>query len=56
MHTTDHTSPRKVFRSLQGGAAYDEPTTETTTYSLVFNEALYYGIKLDHSLINPNQV
>jgi hypothetical protein len=23
---------------------------------LVFNEALYYGTQLDHSLINPNQV
>ena len=25
-------------------------------YLLVFNESLYYGTKLDHSLINPNQV
>ena len=27
-----------------------------TTYILVINEALYYGNKLDHSLINRNQV
>ena len=26
------------------------------TYILVINEALYYGNKLDHSLINPNQI
>ena len=25
-------------------------------YILVFHEALYYGNKLDHSLINPNQL
>ena len=25
-------------------------------YILVFNEALFYGSKLDHSLINPNQL
>ena len=26
------------------------------TYILVFHESLYYGIKMQHSLINPNQV
>ena len=26
------------------------------TYILVINEALYYGNKLNHSLINPNQI
>ena len=26
------------------------------TFILVFNEALYYGETLDHSLINPNQL
>lgn len=26
------------------------------SYILIVNEALYYGMKLDHSLINPNQV
>ena len=27
-----------------------------TLFILVFNKALYYGTKLDHFLINPNQV
>jgi hypothetical protein len=31
------------------------PTTGTT-FILVFTEVLYYGTKLDHSLLNPNQV
>ena len=35
-------------------AWYD--TRSKQTYILVVNEALYYGNKLDHSLINPNQV
>jgi hypothetical protein len=47
--------PQEGVPIVVGGAAYDDPTTGTT-YILVFNEALYYGIKLDHSLINPNQV
>ena len=40
---------------VSGATAYDDPTTHTT-YILVFNEALYYGERLDHSLINPNQI
>jgi hypothetical protein len=47
--------PQEGVPIVAGGTAYDDPTTGTT-YILVFNEALYYGIKLDHSLINPNQV
>eukprot|EP00804_Cyclotella_cryptica_P027061 CCRYP_013688-RA/>CCRYP_013688-RA protein AED:0.40 eAED:0.40 QI:0/0/0/1/1/1/2/0/302 len=35
--------------------AYTHPATGTT-YILVFNEALYFGKSMDHSLINPNQV
>ena len=35
--------------------AYDDDATGQT-YILVFHEALYYGNKLDHSLINPNQL
>ena len=35
--------------------AYNCPRSHTT-YILVFNEILYYGTALDHSLINPNQV
>ena len=40
---------------VTGATAYDD-TTSGCTYILVFNEALYYGEKLDHTLINPNQV
>jgi hypothetical protein len=35
--------------------AYDDPDTGQT-YILVLNECLYYGTKLKHSLINPNQL
>ena len=40
---------------VSGATAYDDLGTNTT-YILVINEASYYGNKLDHSLINPNQV
>jgi len=40
---------------VTGATAYDCPVTQAT-YILVFHESLYYGTKLDHSLINPNQV
>ena len=35
--------------------AYDDPDTGQT-FILVLHECLYYGNKLDHSLINPNQL
>ena len=40
---------------ITGATAFDDPDTGTT-YILVFNESLYYGTRLDHSLINPNQM
>jgi hypothetical protein len=40
---------------VSGATAFDDPTTGTT-FILVFHESLYYGERLDHSLINPNQV
>ena len=40
---------------VSGATAWDDPITGQT-YILVVNEALYYGTKLDHSLINPNQI
>ncbi|KAI2511682.1 Reverse transcriptase (RNA-dependent DNA polymerase) [Fragilaria crotonensis] len=40
---------------VSAATAYDDPTTGDT-FVLFFNEALYYGTTLDHSLINPNQV
>ena len=40
---------------VSGATAWDDPITKQTVI-LVINEALYYGTKLDHSLINPNQI
>ena len=40
---------------VSGATAWDNPI-DNTTYILVFHEALYYGTKMDHSLINPNQI
>ena len=40
---------------VTAATAYDSPTTGET-YILIFNEVLWYGNKLDHSLINPNQL
>lgn len=40
---------------VSGATAWHDIRTKQT-YILVINEALYYGEKLDHSLINPNQV
>ena len=35
--------------------AYDNPE-DCCTYILEFNEGLWFGNRMDHSLINPNQV
>ena len=40
---------------VTGATAYDNPTTGET-YILLFNESLYYGTRMDHSLFNPNQI
>ena len=40
---------------VSGATAYDDPTSGTT-YILVFHESLYYGERLDHTLVNPNQL
>ena len=40
---------------VTGATAWDDPTSGET-FILVFHEALYYGAKLPHSLINPNQI
>ena len=39
--------------SVEGATAYDNLITHAT-FILVFYEALFYGKKLDHILINPN--
>ena len=40
---------------VSGATALDNPVTGKT-YILVINKDLYYGNKMDHFLINPNQV
>ena len=40
---------------VTGATAWDDPVTGET-YILVIHEALYYRKRLDHSLINPNQI
>ena len=40
---------------VSGATAWDDPITGQT-YILVINEGLYYGNKMGHSLINPNQI
>ena len=39
---------------VTGATAYDDE--DGTTFILIFHESLFYGKKLRHSLINPNQV
>ena len=40
---------------VTGATAYDDPISGRT-FILLFNEALYYGSRMDHSLFNPNQL
>ena len=40
---------------VTGATAYNDPTSGNT-FILLFNEALFYGNKMDHSLFNPNQM
>ena len=47
--------PLKGVPIVSIATVYDDLGTNTT-YILVVNEALYYGNKLEHSLINPDQV
>ena len=47
--------PKKNIPIVSGATAWRDEKTEEV-YILVFNESLYYGTRLDHSLINPNQV
>ena len=50
----DSYAPIENVPIVTGATAVDHP--DGNTYILVFNEALYYGKKMKHSLINPNQV
>jgi hypothetical protein len=60
-HTADMYAYDKSYKPLEGvpivtGATVHDDRTNGLTYILLFNEALYYGTRLDHSLINPNQI
>ena len=47
--------PTENVPIASGATAYNFPMTHKT-WILIINEALYYGPKLDHSLLNPNQL
>ena len=40
---------------VTGATAWTNPVDDIT-YILIFNESLYFGPKLNHSLLNPNQL
>jgi hypothetical protein len=48
-------APIENIPIVSAATAYDD-SVSGDTFILVFHEALYYGSRLDHSLINPNQV
>ena len=48
-------SPATNIPIVTGDTAYDDGVTGRT-YILLFNESLYYGTRMDHSLFNPNQL
>ena len=50
----DSYEPAHNIPIVSGATAFDHP--DGNTYILIFNESLYYGTKLKHSLINPNQI
>ena len=51
---SDSYEPLENVHIVTGATAYDHPNGDT--YILIFNEALYYGTSMKHSLINPNQI
>ena len=48
-------SPATNIPIVTGATAYDDPDSGKT-FILIFNEALFNGSKMDHSLFNPNQL
>ena len=48
-------APAKNIPIVTGATAWTDPDSNET-FILVFNESLYYGSTLPHSLINPNQL
>ena len=51
----DENLPSNTVPIVSGATAYTCPRTRVT-YILVIHEALYFGTKLNHSLLNPNQI
>ena len=51
----DNYQPVTNVPIVSGATAYDDVTSGQTII-LIINEALYYGKKLNHSLLNPNQI
>ena len=52
---TDTYEAIKSVPIVQAATAYDNPETGETTI-LIFNEAIWMGNLLDHTLVNPNQL
>ena len=52
---TDAYEAIKSVPIVQAATAYENPETGETTI-LVFNEAIWMGEQLKHTLINPNQL
>ena len=50
----DSYEPVRQVPIVSGATKYDHPNGQS--YILIINEVLYYGRKMDHSLINPNQL
>ena len=56
VYSYDHSQrPIQGVPIVTGITSWDDPATGETLL-LVINEALFYGKKLNHSLINPNQL
>jgi hypothetical protein len=54
-YITDACKAIKSVPIVQAGTAYDNIDTGET-FILVFNEAIWMGDKMDHTLVNPNQL
>ena len=54
-YDTSRIQPIENVPIVTAATAFDDPETGDT-FILIFNESLYYGEKLDHSLVNPNQI
>jgi hypothetical protein len=52
---TEEYEPIKQVPIVQAATAYDNPDTGETTI-LILNEALWMGDKMEHTLVNPNQL